>query len=159
MSSTRPEELLRRSTRSEDETLALGRALGLLLEPGMGLALSGELGAGKTVFVRGLAQGLEVDQPEEVRSPSYLLMIEHPGPKPLLHLDAYFAQRSQSLLDDGGEAYLRDGFVTAVEWAERLAMPIPEGFLHVHIAHRGEVERELVISGDAAVWAALLGDL
>lgn len=153
------EILSQHETKSEAETLALGRALGERLETGRGLVLIGELGAGKTVFVRGLARGLAVEEPEEVRSPTYLLMIEHPGPKPLLHLDAYFAERSREFLEDGGEAYLRDGFVLAVEWADRLGLPVPADFLRVEIEHRSPERRRIVLRGDPAVWRAILSGL
>ncbi|MCB9919597.1 MAG: tRNA (adenosine(37)-N6)-threonylcarbamoyltransferase complex ATPase subunit type 1 TsaE [Planctomycetes bacterium] len=132
-------------THSESETQELGRRLGAELEPGDGVILEGELGAGKTVFVRGIAEGLGVDDPAEVRSPTYLLMIEHPGPKPLLHLDAYFAARSRDFLADGGEAYARDGFVIAIEWADRLETPIPPQFHRVSLRHVGPESRELTL--------------
>ncbi|HMQ21935.1 MAG TPA: tRNA (adenosine(37)-N6)-threonylcarbamoyltransferase complex ATPase subunit type 1 TsaE [Planctomycetota bacterium] len=132
-------------TESEEATRDLGRRLGALLEPGDGIVLEGELGAGKTVFVRGLAEGLGVDDPSEVRSPTYLLMIEHEGDKPLLHVDAYFAGRSRDFLADGGEAYLREGFVVAIEWAERLEAAVPAAFHRVRIRHVGELQREITI--------------
>ncbi|MCA8970134.1 MAG: tRNA (adenosine(37)-N6)-threonylcarbamoyltransferase complex ATPase subunit type 1 TsaE [Planctomycetes bacterium] len=132
-------------THSESETQELGRRLGAELEPGDGVVLEGELGAGKTVFVRGIAEGLGVDDPAEVRSPTYLLMIEHPGPKPLLHMDAYFAARSRDFLADGGEAYARDGFVMAIEWADRLETKVPSQFHRVSLRHTGPESRELTL--------------
>ena len=137
---------------SPDETLDLGRRLGRLLSAGEGVALEGELGAGKTLLVRGLAEGLGVDAPEEVRSPTYLLMIEHPGPIPLRHLDAYFAQRSSDFLADGGEAYLLEEGVLAVEWGERLRQELPPGFLRIRIEHTGLETRRITLSGLASIW-------
>ena len=82
-----------------------------------------------------MALGLGVDEPDEVRSPTYVLMVEHPGPVPLLHMDAYFAERGADFLADGGEAYLLEGGVLAVEWAERLGFDLPPEFLEVAGTH------------------------
>lgn len=155
MSEERADWSLERASASPDETFELGRVIGTRADAGQGIVLSGEMGAGKTVFVRGLAQGLGVDEPGEVCSPTYLLMMEHAGPKPLLHLDAYFAERSREFLEDGGDAYVREGFVLAVEWPDRLGIPIPEDYLRVAIRHVDEERRLLRISGNAA-WRARL---
>ena len=139
-------------TSSPDETLDLGRRLGSSLVAGEGVALSGELGAGKTLLVRGMAEGLRVEAPEEVRSPTYLLMIEHPGPIPLRHLDAYFADRSSDFLADGGEAYLLEDGVLAVEWGERLRQELPGAFLSIQITHLDVDRRSLELSGRSELW-------
>ena len=111
--------MLEIETRSEDETLALGRLLGELVRPGDILGLSGSLGAGKTVLVRGLAEGLGCD-PERVRSPTFTLMVTYTGGRlPLHHLDLYRMQPSE---DD--RLALREVLfgreVAAIEWIERL---------------------------------------
>ena len=72
-----------------EATARAGRRVGAALRPGQTVALTGPMGAGKTTFVRGLAAGLQVDEPDEVSSPTYLLVVEHGGPTPLLHADAY----------------------------------------------------------------------
>ena len=153
------ELLLQWFSQSPEETEMLGAALGRRMQIGEGVALRGELGAGKTVFVRGLAIGLEVEEPGEVRSPTYLLMVEHPGPIPLLHLDAYFAKRGNDFLADGGQAYLSEAGVVAVEWAEKLSAQVPEEFLVIELEHRGESERKLRLSGDAERWAQRIGQI
>lgn len=108
-------------------TERLGEALGQRLAPGAVLALVGELGAGKTSLVRGLARGLGVDDPDAVASPTYLLVVEHPGPVPLLHMDAYLPGKLQGFLADGGLDYLADSRgVVAVEWGDRLRLALPE---------------------------------
>jgi tRNA threonylcarbamoyladenosine biosynthesis protein TsaE len=115
-------------------TEALGAWLGARLRPGQALALTGELGAGKTTLVRGLARGLRVDDPDAVSSPTYLLVIEHPGPAPLLHLDAYLPDKLRAFLADGGLDYLAERrAVIAVEWADRVAELLPEETLWVHL--------------------------
>lgn len=115
-------------------TEALGERLGRRLSAGDVLALCGDLGAGKTTFVRGLARGLDVDDPDAVSSPTYLLVIEHPGPVPLVHADAYLPQKLTSFLADGGLDYLADrAAVTAVEWADRLPDQLPPDSLWIDL--------------------------
>ena len=125
----------------------------------MGLGLAGELGAGKTVFVRGLAHGMQVEAPDEVRSPTWMLMVEHPGPLPLLHMDAYFAGRGEDFLADGGQAYLQEGGVLAVEWADRLPVALPEDFLTIEIEHESPESRRIRMKGQAETWKSRLQDL
>lgn len=116
-------------------TERLGELLGEHLRPGDTLALVGDLGSGKTTLVRGLARGLRLDDPDAVSSPTYLLVLEHPGPKPLRHADAYLPAKLQGFLADGGLDYLLDGAsVVAVEWADRVRELLPENTLWLTIA-------------------------
>lgn len=140
-------------------TEELGARLGRRLRSGCGIGLRGELGAGKTVFVRGLARGLAVEAPDEVRSPTYLLMVEHPGPVPLLHVDAYFAGRSTDLLADGGMSYLLEGGVLAIEWLDRIGFELPPDFLCIEIEHRELETRRLRFFGLRRVWGETLAAL
>lgn len=146
---------------SPEETEALGAALGRLLRAGQGLALGGPLGAGKTVFARGVAAGLGVDGAEEVVSPSYLLMVEYSGPIPLYHFDAYFAAKEREFLADGGEVLLEGAGVALVEWAERLGDQIPGHFLRVtlQLEPGGGDRRRILLEGDQAEWGAILSTL
>lgn len=117
-----------------DATAAFGRLLGEHLRPGQVLALVGELGVGKTTLVRAMAQALSLDDPEAVASPTYLLVVEHPGRVPLIHADAYLPAKLQGFLDDGGLDYLLgQPAVVAVEWADRIAPLLPEGALWVEL--------------------------
>lgn len=105
--------------RSEDDTLALGQLLGELVRPGDVIGLSGPLGAGKTVLVRGLAQGLGAD-PERVRSPTFTLMVTYEGGRlPLHHLDLYRLDASEDDRLSLREVIFGDA-VSAIEWHERL---------------------------------------
>lgn len=109
-------------TRSPDETLRLGRELGRRLRGGEVIALDGELGAGKTVLVRGIAEALEVD-PDLVYSPSFTLIAEHSGRLPLSHIDLFRLPDSMAPSDGreiGLEEYMEPKGVTAIEWSSRL---------------------------------------
>jgi len=107
-------------TRSAAETEAAGERLGRTLAVGDLLLLAGELGAGKTTFVRGLARGLAVKG--AVQSPTFQLVRVHPGPIPLAHVDLYRLETSGELGDLGLEEMLDEG-VVVVEWGSRLLKP------------------------------------
>ena len=127
-------------------TEALGQELGRRLRPGEGLALTGDLGVGKTCLARGVGRGLGLDDPDAVQSPTYLLVMEHPGPVAMLHLDAYLPDKTRAFLEDGGLDYLLGSpAVVVVEWADRLADLLPERTLWVHLQATG-LAREAIIS-------------
>ena len=131
------------TSNSEADTRAIAARLSPALTPGSVVLLSGDLGAGKTAFVRGLAAGLGVD-PDEVTSPTFTLVHEYRGGRlPLIHVDLYRLDRAE--LDEIGlDSDLADAGVTAVEWSERLTRPI-RGAVTVHIADRGGDTREIRI--------------
>ena len=100
----------------------------------------GELGSGKTCLARGVAQGLGVDDPGAVCSPTYLLVVEHPGPRPMLHVDAYLETKSRAFLLDGGLDYLNEfQGVVVIEWAEKLVDLLPEPSLWVELELAGDL--------------------
>ncbi len=108
------------TTHSADETQALGQKLASRLAPGDVIAYFGDLGAGKTAFTRGLAQGLGITDP--VTSPTYTIVNEYlSGRIPLFHFDMYRLSSSDELFDIGWEDYLSRGGVCAVEWSENVA--------------------------------------
>ena len=136
-----PSTLSSREIHLADEaaTLALGRALGAHMAPGQGVALVGDLGAGKTCLSRGIGHGLKLDDPDAVCSPTYLLVVEHPGPIEMLHVDAYLPEKTRAFLLDGGLDYLAETRgVVVVEWADRLEDLLPERTLWVHLDHLSE---------------------
>jgi tRNA threonylcarbamoyladenosine biosynthesis protein TsaE len=112
------------------------------LAPGSVIALHGELGAGKTCFVQGLAQGLGVDQP--VSSPTYTLVNEYAGRLSLYHLDLYRMHSEQEILDIGFDDYLEGNGITVIEWAERGASLLPPETFHVTLLP-GDSESERCI--------------
>ena len=130
-------------THSESETEAVGEALATTLSPGTVIAFTGDLGAGKTAFTRGLARGLGIS--ERVTSPTFTIVTEYEGGRlPLFHFDMYRLESSEELFDIGWEDYLRRGGVCAVEWSEKVADALV-GALRVDI-RRGEGERDRVIT-------------
>lgn len=106
-------------TISPEETEALGRRLGEILAPPALLLLRGDLGAGKTCFVRGLARGLDVSGDEPVTSPTYALMHHYQGRYDLYHFDLYRLSGWADLLEIGFEEYVEAGKIVVVEWSER----------------------------------------
>jgi tRNA threonylcarbamoyladenosine biosynthesis protein TsaE len=133
---------------SEDETLAVASELAGRFRGGEVVLLTGELGAGKTAFVRGLARGLGGD-PEEVASPTFVLLTAYPGRLVLHHADLYRLRGDGDERELGLEELPGPRGVLAVEWAERLpTMPWPSA-LRVTLAHAGDDQRTIRIE-DAA---------
>lgn len=108
--------------------------------------LSGELGAGKTAFVRGLARGVGVD-PDEVASPTFVLLTSYPGRLTLHHADLYRIGREEELRELGLEELPGPGGVLAVEWAERLAHVPWRRPLRVSLEHAGDDQRRIRVAG------------
>ncbi|MBW2134325.1 MAG: tRNA (adenosine(37)-N6)-threonylcarbamoyltransferase complex ATPase subunit type 1 TsaE [Deltaproteobacteria bacterium] len=134
---------LRISSLCPEDTQAIGARLAAGLQPGDVIALIGELGAGKTELVHGLAQGLEVP-PGLVASPTFVLVHEYAGRLTLIHVDLYrLEQLSPDFLLEL-EEYWSGPYVTVIEWAERLAGALPEEYLEVTLIWTGEQSRELV---------------
>lgn len=126
-------------TSSEEETFRLGEILGSLLIPGITILLHGDLGTGKTVFVRGVGRALGAGH---VRSPSFTLVNEYRTVKAisLVHVDLYRLE-SEGVDDLGLEDYLEDGCVLFVEWPERWKTPPGENVIDVNLAAEGETGR------------------
>ena len=131
-------------TSCEEETEACGRTLAESLRPGDVVALYGDLGAGKTAFVRGLAQGLGIT--ESVSSPTFTIVNEYPGKTPLFHFDMYRLQGEEELFDIGWEDYLDRGGICALEWSERVEGAIGPDALRVTIRRLDDTRREITVS-------------
>lgn len=140
-----------------EATLAFARFLGSRLEAGVVLALSGDLGAGKTTFVRGLAAGMGIEDP--VSSPTYTLMHTYLGQGlPLYHYDAWMEGRQKALLAEGGAGALETDGVVVVEWAGRVQDQLPPETVTLELGHRGETQRVVRLGGDWASWTRWLAD-
>ena len=125
---------------SEAETRAIGRALGADLAPGTVVLLRGDLGAGKTVFVRGLAEGLGLD-PDTVSSPTFTIVQEYRGRAlTLQHVDLYRLSPTE-VEDLALEDLLSPATVMAIEWADRLLEPLPGPTIAVRLEHDGDARR------------------
>src|SRR5262245_51954619 len=120
-------------SRSAQETRRLGEQLGRLLEGGDAVALSGELGAGKTCFAQGLALGLGVDPAVPVTSPTFTLVGQYPGRVEMRHADFYRVDHYARLLDAGFGDLLDRGGVLVVEWPERFPGALPDERVEVGI--------------------------
>jgi tRNA threonylcarbamoyladenosine biosynthesis protein TsaE len=133
----------RLATSSPEETDAAGERLGATLGPGDVVALSGELGAGKTVLVQGLVRALGVVT--VATSPTFVLVNEYRGRLPVHHVDAYRTQSLAELLDLGLPELMDGDGVTVIEWAERLEPLLPTRAVRVRITGVGDEPREITI--------------
>ena len=121
-------------THSEQDTIALGAALGRVLSDGDVLALQGDLGAGKTHFVQGIAKGMGIDEP--VVSPTFTILNYYEHAVPLQHFDFYRLEDEYELDDLGYDDYLTRG-VTVIEWSEKFPERLPEDAARVFIEKKG----------------------
>ncbi len=136
-------------TNDPEQTEQLGQRLGMALSAGAVVAYTGDLGAGKTAFTRGLAKGLGIPGP--VTSPTFTIVNEYEGGRlPLFHFDMYRLSDSDELFDIGWEDYLVRGGVCAVEWSEIVDDALDEDCIRVDI-RRGETDscRHITITGIA----------
>ena len=136
---------------SEQETEDFATSLAQKLEPGCVIALHGNLGAGKTVFSRGFARGLNIIEP--VSSPTYTIIQEYPLAKGkwFFHLDLYRIDTPQAALAFGVDEYLEmPEAYTIIEWPERIDILLPEHTIHIDIKHDGE-ETRIISSGKCVV--------
>ena len=131
------------ATTSPEETDAAGQRLGATLGAGDIVALTGELGAGKTVFVQGVVRALGVTT--GATSPTFVLVNEYRGRLPVHHVDAYRTTSLAELLDLGLEEMMDGHGVTIIEWAERLEPVLPARSVRVQIAGVGDEPREITI--------------
>lgn len=144
-------------TKTPQELAYLGGRMAQLLQPGDFLALDGDLGAGKTLFTQGLAQGLEVA--EEISSPTFTIIHEYEsGRLPLYHMDVYRIKHPEEMYDLGYEEYFYGNGITVVEWAQLIAELLPEEYLGIEIAIAPE-GRELRFSPYGAHYEHILEEL
>ena len=133
-------------SKSESETEALGERVGAALpDTGAVIAMYGELGAGKTAFVRGLARGLGID--DRIVSPTFTIVNEFSGRRELFHFDMYRLGSADELFDIGWEDYLERGGVCAVEWSENVPGAFDGTEIRVSIEKEPDGERKITLEG------------
>lgn len=141
---------------SEKDTINLGKDLGKLLKPGDLILLYGELGSGKTTFVKGLAESLEIDPNLYITSPSFSLVNIYEGKYTLYHVDLYRLDTSQ-VEDLGLWEYINNGIVV-IEWAERLQEIFKEDYIEVIFEFLDYTKRKITFVGYGE-WQELLKEL
>ncbi|MDM8543426.1 tRNA (adenosine(37)-N6)-threonylcarbamoyltransferase complex ATPase subunit type 1 TsaE [Desulfococcaceae bacterium HSG9] len=140
------------NTSSSDATYSLGRQIGRCLQTGMIIALCGDLGAGKTVFVQGLGAGLEVPSQYYITSPTYTLINEYPGRLPLFHVDLYRLDNVNNIdvNDLDANIGLYDIFnakgIVAIEWAERCLQSLADDYLKIEISIIDDEKRTFILT-------------
>ncbi len=138
-------------THSPDETILLGEAIGRGADGGLVLALTGEMGSGKTKLTQGIAKGLGVPEDFRITSPTFTLINEYPGRFFLYHFDLYRISGPDDLLDLGYEEYFYGEGIVVLEWAERAKNLLPQKRVDVEISILGDNLRKFVFDfrGDA----------
>ncbi len=147
------------TTGSEAETRQLGERLGRLLEGGDFITLTGELGAGKTQFTKGIAGGLGVASARYLGSPTYTLMNQYTGRVPLYHFDLYRLEGPDDIYDLGFDDYFHGDGVVVVEWADRLGETLPTERLDIIISYLSDEGRLIRFESDSARFDGLLQEL
>lgn len=146
-------------SKSPEQTMALGCQLGDLMSPGNVICVYGNLGAGKTYFAKGLAQGLGVS--EYVTSPTFTIINEYEGRIPFYHVDAYRLTEEEEAYELGLEEYLYGRGVTLIEWPDRVNSLLPNEYLQVSIgsSDEGDDFRVLEFRGKGQSYEKLVKEL
>lgn len=134
-------------SRDAGDTLRFGESLGRIAEPGLTVTLSGELGAGKTTFIRGAARGLDVPGSLTVSSPTFVLVHEYFGRLPVYHVDAYRLRSAVAASELGLEEIFSQEAVCFVEWPERIGEWLPQDRIDINFAILAGDHREMVVVG------------
>lgn len=146
------------TTKSADETVALGRFLGSKAKAGWVIGLSGDLGAGKTTFTRGLAEGAGAD-PAGVTSPTFTFLHVYAGRIPVYHLDLYRLISEAQARDLGVDEYVGGDGVAVVEWFENVPALLPPSRIEARLTVVAADERKIAFRGVGPEWDGLLGEL
>jgi tRNA threonylcarbamoyladenosine biosynthesis protein TsaE len=130
---------------SVEETIRIGVKLAKELKKGDVIALIGDLGSGKTILTKGIAEGLGVKNPRYVNSPTFVIIKEYKGKLPLYHFDLYRLNRSTLLDAESYDEYFYDDGVTVIEWADKIRTLLPEKHIEVKLKTAGEEKRRINI--------------
>lgn len=141
------EKSIKYTTKSQNDTINLGRRLGSRLNDGDVIALTGELGSGKTWLTKGIAQGMGVVTDTVVTSPSFALVNVYEGRYYLYHMDFYRLEGENEVIGAGLDEYICQGGVAVIEWADRWPEILPEQSISVNIKIIDDQRREVILSG------------
>ena len=145
-------------TSNTEQTEEVGRVLGTMLEPGDLVCLFGDLGAGKTHFSFGIAQGLQV-RDQYITSPTFTFVNEYRGRIPFYHIDLYRLKDPSELESIGFEEYIDSDGATVIEWAEQAEEELPADKLNIYLSDVSENSRELGFFAEGKRYEKLLADL
>jgi tRNA threonylcarbamoyladenosine biosynthesis protein TsaE len=145
-------------SKSSEETEALGEKIGRLLKKGDIILLTGDLGAGKTVFAKGIGRGMGIN--DYITSPTFMLVNEHTGKIPLYHFDVYRIADYSELYDIGYEEYFYGDGVCVIEWSEKIEPLLPKDNLHVFLKMGdAECERNIEIISNGERYNDILKEM
>ena len=130
---------------SPSDTVEIARALGAALRPGDVVALTGDLGAGKTLFCKGVGEALGIP-PDRILSPTFTIVTEHEGPVPLTHIDVYRLSGAREADGIGMRELLSGDGVCLVEWAEKIRELLPTDCIQVTFSISGDDRREIAVA-------------
>jgi len=147
------------NSKSPSETIRIGKTIGSSLQAGDVVALMGELGAGKTQFIKGLAQGVGVGKSAYVSSPSFTLINEYKGEIPFYHIDLYRLEEEKEAEELGLEEYFYGDGITAIEWADRIPSLLPGELLRVNIHYTGKQTRSIELAAKGKRYLNLLNQI
>jgi tRNA threonylcarbamoyladenosine biosynthesis protein TsaE len=134
------------TTHSQEETIALGRTLAASLAPPKLVVLRGELGAGKTTLIKGIAEGFRAASEEDVTSPTFTLVHEYRGPEAVVyHIDLYRVDTARELETLGLDDLISENSVLLIEWGEKFARFVRERDVEIALERLGENERRIKV--------------
>lgn len=133
-------------SKSPEETVAIGKQFAQDLAPGSIVCFFGDLAAGKTTFIKGMAGQIVGCPVEEVNSPTFVYLNIYEGKRFLYHFDLYRLNGIEEFLSLGFDEFLDQEGICCIEWSERIASALPKNHYRVEISHRGEGAREIAIS-------------
>jgi tRNA threonylcarbamoyladenosine biosynthesis protein TsaE len=131
-----------RITTTPEETVRVGQELGERLAPNTVIALRGDLGAGKTTLVKGIARGLGIE--EEITSPTFVIISEYSGRLPLFHMDLYRISGIDEFVDLGAEELFFSGGITVIEWSERIRSILPPDCIRITLAFDSDPSKRVI---------------
>ena len=146
-------------SQSTSETIRIGKQIGSLLRPEDVVALVGELGTGKTHFIKGLASATGVKNSRYITSPSFTLVHEYQGEFPFYHIDLFRLETEKEAEGLGLDEYFQGRGITAIEWADKIPNLLPEEILWIEIRYTGENTRSIEILAKGARYEAIVREL